>query len=86
MYYVYVLKSCRNGKRYVGYTGKPPTERLREHNRSPTGWSKRNGPFDLIHMEPFTDKTEARRRELFLKSGVGRQHLDAVLVVPVKGG
>ena len=28
MYHVYVLKSEKNGKRYVGYTQKDPAERL----------------------------------------------------------
>ena len=81
MHYVYVLKSQRNGKRYVGSTSKDPLERLKEHKASSNQWAKHNGPFTLIHTEAFTDKTEARKREIFLKSGVGRKVLDTILSV-----
>lgn len=32
MYYVYVLKSLKNNKKYIGSTSKSPKERLKEHN------------------------------------------------------
>ena len=73
---VYVLRSLRNNKRYVGYTGKMPTEKLAEHNGGATRWTRNNGPFELIHNEEFGDAQCARLREKFLKSGRGRQWLD----------
>jgi putative endonuclease len=79
MYYTYVLKSSRNGKRYVGHTAKDPQIRLNEHNRGSNRFTKGNGPFAIVHIESYDSKTEARKRELFLKSGVGRQFLDKIL-------
>ncbi|MBI5037168.1 MAG: GIY-YIG nuclease family protein [Candidatus Kerfeldbacteria bacterium] len=79
MFTVYVLKSKRNGKRYVGYTSKKPTLRLGEHNQGSNTWSRHNGPFSLIHTEKFPDKTSAIKRERFLKSDVGRKWLDSFL-------
>jgi putative endonuclease len=73
---VYVLRSLRNDKRYVGYTGKMPTEKLAEHNSGATRWTRSNRPFELIHCEEFGDAKSARQRENFLKSGRGRQWLD----------
>lgn len=79
MSYVYVLKSLRNGKRYIGSTDLLPEERLKEHNYGANKFTKRNGPFELIYQEKCDNKTEARKRENFLKSGVGRKYLDEIL-------
>lgn len=76
MPYVYVLKSQKNGKRYVGYTSKSIDERLRQHRSGSTKWTKHNGPFDLVYQEEVVDVTAARKREIFLKSGQGRKFLD----------
>ncbi len=79
MHYVYVLRSLKNGKRYVGSTGQDVTARLRQHNRGQNRWAAQNRPFELIRVEEYSTKTEAVRRERFLKTGVGRQELDALV-------
>ncbi len=86
---VYVLRSLRNGRHYVGFTSRPLVERLAEHNRGfPKGWSSRNGPFGVVHQEEFDSEGEARARERLLKSGRGREWLQARLAAypPVAGG
>ena len=79
MYHVYVMKSLRNNKRYTGSTKLLPEERVRQHNYGSNNWSKHNGPFELIYKEPYSTPTEARKREIFFKSGVGRKLLDEIL-------
>ena len=79
MYYVYALRSLKNQKRYVGSTSIPPCERLKQHNSGSSVWTKHNGPFELIYKEEYSNVTEARKRENFLKSGVGRKCLDKIL-------
>lgn len=79
VYSVYVLRSLRNGKRYVGYTGQSVATRLRQHNRGQNKWAAQNGPFELMHVEEFETKLEATKRERFLKTGVGRRELDQLL-------
>ncbi|OHA14674.1 MAG: hypothetical protein A3A10_03050 [Candidatus Tagabacteria bacterium RIFCSPLOWO2_01_FULL_42_9] len=79
MSYVYVLKSLKNNKRYIGSTDLLPEERLKRHNSGSNQFTKRNGPFELIYQESYVNKTEARERENFLKSGVGRKYLDGIL-------
>ncbi|MDP2676267.1 MAG: GIY-YIG nuclease family protein [bacterium] len=79
MSFVYVLKSLRNGKRYTGSTELLPKERLKQHNYGASKFTKRNGPFELIYQEGCDNKTEARKRENFLKSGIGRKYLDEML-------
>ena len=76
VYYVYVLRSLKNNKRYIGYTSKMPIDKLAEHNGGATRWTRRNRPFILLHHEEYNDAKLARQRELFLKSGKGRQWLD----------
>jgi len=76
MFTTYVLKSLRNGKRYTGYTSKTAEERLREHNNNSNKYTSQNCPFKLIYTELFETKTEAMKRERFLKSGKGREFLN----------
>jgi putative endonuclease len=81
MYYIYVLRSLRNSKRYIGFTTKQPKERLEEHNFGGNKWTRGNKPFKLIYQESFANKTEAIKREKFLKSGQGRKYLDSIIPV-----
>ena len=81
MYFVYTLKSLRNNKRYTGYTGKELFERLKEHNNGCNKWTRENGPFQLVYFEEYQSKTEAIKREKFLKSGQGRKLLDNIIKI-----
>jgi len=76
---VYVLRSVKNGKRYVGSTGQDVRARLRQHNRGQNHWASQNGPFELLLVEEYVTKAEAVHRERFLKTGVGRRELDLLL-------
>ncbi|OGI26576.1 MAG: hypothetical protein A2359_03660 [Candidatus Moranbacteria bacterium RIFOXYB1_FULL_43_19] len=76
MYTVYVLKSSKNEKRYIGYTSKKALKRLGEHNRGCNKWTRYNKPFTMVHLEEFSEKSDAIKRENFLKSGQGRKWLD----------
>jgi len=77
MYFVYILKSLKNSKRYIGFTSKSPMVRLSEHNNGCNKWTRGNKPFILINSESFGSKLEAQKREKFLKSGQGRKWLDS---------
>lgn len=73
MYTVYFAQSLANNKIYVGFTGKLPEDRVKEHNSGKNVWSKRNGPFRLIYYEKYYCKKDARNREKFYKTGFGKQ-------------
>jgi putative endonuclease len=79
MYYIYVIKSLKNNRRYTGFTQKDPNERLREHNNGTNSYTKQNRPFKLIYFETFTEECKARRREKFLKTGQGKRFLYTVI-------
>lgn len=79
MFYVYVLKSLKNGKKYVGYTSKPPLNRLKEYNNGSNKYTKGNRPYELIYEEPFDSEMDAKRGEKFFKTGNGRNVLNRIL-------
>ncbi|OGI68250.1 hypothetical protein A2738_02180 [Candidatus Nomurabacteria bacterium RIFCSPHIGHO2_01_FULL_42_15] len=76
MFSIYILKSLKKGKRYIGYTGKTAEKRLIEHNSNSNVFTRQNKPFVLIYTEEYQTKAEAIKREKFLKSGQGRKFLD----------
>ena len=78
MFYVYVLRSVEKGRRYVGMTNHLD-RRLKEHNEGKNRSTKGFAPFELVYIEEFEERTEARKREKYLKSGIGREYLDNVL-------
>ena len=78
MFYVYVLKSLKDGIRYIG-SGENAEERLRRHNKGDYRFTKGHRPWELIHKEEFYTRSEAVKKEKFLKSGQGRAFLDKSL-------
>lgn len=79
MYYVYVLKSLRNGRLYTGSTA-DIAKRLSEHNSGKSKYTRFTGPFELVYTEEYKTRSEAYGRELFLKSGKGRELLKTLIV------
>lgn len=73
-YYVYVLLSLKDHNFYVGYT-EDIDRRLLEHETGRVTSTKYRRPLKLLHYEFFTDKPDAKDREVFLKSGFGREQL-----------
>ena len=74
MYYVYILRSKSSGRFYTGHTTHLQ-QRLEQHNHGITPSTKNRGPWELVHQEEFVTRSEAMRREKFLKSGKGREEL-----------
>lgn len=84
MFTVYVLKSEKNGKRYIGCTSQPLSKRVLWHEQGATPWTRNNGPVKLIFSEEFSDKSTALKREKYLKTGQGRRTLDLLLASKVE--
>ena len=72
MYYVYILKSEKDNRLYVGKT-KDLRRRFSEHNSGKVISTKNRRPFELLFYEAFKNKTDAGKDELFFKSGYGRE-------------
>jgi putative endonuclease len=75
MFYVYVLRSQRTGRRYVG-SCENREERLRRHNAGDSKTTRHGVPWILIHSETCVTRSEALRRERYYKTGRGRDELN----------
>ena len=66
MYYVYVLKSKKDGNLYTGSTN-DLKRRLDEHNNGLVFSTKSRRPFELVYYEAYKSEKDARSREKNLK-------------------
>ena len=77
MYFVYVLRSLKDGRLYKGLTS-DLERRVKEHNSGQAKSTKGFLPWELFHVEEFETREEARKREKYLKSGQGRDFLKTI--------
>lgn len=70
MYYVYILKSEKDGSLYKGSTS-DIKKRLAEHNFGNSKYSSSKKPFKLIWYCAFPTKKQALEFEIYIKSGSG---------------
>lgn len=77
-FYVYTLLSLKDKKFYTGFTTNLK-ERLQTHARGEVKSTKYRRPLKLIHYEYFINEEDAKAREIFLKSGFGRNQLKHAL-------
>ncbi|MEQ8623580.1 MAG: GIY-YIG nuclease family protein [Vicingaceae bacterium] len=70
---VYILYSSKHQKQYTGCSTQL-IARFHSHNElSNKGWTISYRPWKVVHVEFYKKKAEAIAREMFLKSGQGRQ-------------
>ena len=73
-YYTYVIRSKKDGRFYTGLTHNL-RKRFSEHNSGKVMSTKGRGPFKLIYYEFCLNEQDARAREAFLKTGMGKRYL-----------
>lgn len=78
-YYIYMLESMIDGKRYIGYTSNLK-KRLAEHNDGKNFSTKFRRPFSLVYFEGCRNQQDAKRREHYLKTTQGARFLGLRLV------
>ena len=72
MYFVYILKSLKDCKYYIGSTSNVE-RRLEYHNAGKQRATKDRIPFIIVLTETFDNKLDALKREKQLKSYKGGQ-------------
>jgi len=77
-YCVYVLISLADDDFYVGYTT-DLKQRLTSHFHGNSKATAPRRPFRLIHCEYYLTKSDAERRESYLKTAKGRRVLRLML-------
>lgn len=66
MFYIYLLKSQKDGNLYIGLTS-DLRRRIKEHNGGMTRSIKNRRPFKLVYYEAYTAFEDAKMRESKLK-------------------
>ena len=66
-YYVYILKSEKDGENYAGYTQNLKL-RVEQHNNSKVTFTKYKRPLKLIYFEACLDQKDALKREKYFKN------------------
>lgn len=75
MHYTYVLLSLKDKKLYTGYTINL-VKRVKDHNRGKVTATKFRQPLKLIYYECCLYEEDARAREKYLKSGMGKRYIN----------
>ncbi len=70
VWYVYILRSARDGKLYIGSTANL-TRRLREHNKGECNSTRHRRPLELEAYIAVREESTARSLEKYLQSGSG---------------
>ncbi len=66
MFYVYILKSKKDNKLYIGYTDNLK-RRMEEHNSGGNKSTKFRRPLELIYYEAYKSEDDTKHREDMLK-------------------
>lgn len=78
MFTVYILYSKLHNKHYTGFSSNFEA-RVNSHNLlGKKDWAVRYRPWKIIHTETFENKSDAMKREKWLKSGVGRTFINSL--------
>ena len=75
MYHVYILRSVPAGHYYVGSTGDIEA-RLKKHNKGYSTATRPYAPWELVHLESFTNKSDAIKREYEIKRHRSRTFIE----------
>jgi len=77
MFFVYAINSLVKNYIYVGLS-ENADRRIAEHNAGSERTTKPYVPFDVLVVEKFSTRPEARQREKYLKSGCGKEYLKKI--------
>ena len=73
-YYIYILKSEKDGQFYTGYT-KDLQKRLIQHNNGEVKSTKNRSPLKLVYFEGCFNQQDATHREKYLKTSWGKRYI-----------
>gem|GEM_PF-843979 len=65
--FIYILRSIKDGKHYIGISNNPEKRLTEYHNRGLVQSTRHRRPFVLIYKEEVEDPSLARKKEIALK-------------------
>jgi len=78
MYYLYILQSQLDQSYYIGYTSNIE-QRVAYHNAGRGRYTRKKVPWKLVYQESFETKSEAIKRENYLKRMKNRNFLEKLI-------
>ena len=85
MFYIYILKSSKNNKYYVGCTNNV-LRRVKEHNQGLSKYTKIGKPWESMYVEEYQFLSKARIREKQIKGWKKRSAIEKLLQLPSSSG
>jgi putative endonuclease len=77
-YYLYIIKSLKDGSYYVGST-QNLTERIERHNQGRSTYTKSKRPWELVFCEGHLDRSGAIIREKEIKLIKSKSYIEALV-------
>ena len=78
MYNVYAIQSLVDNRIYVGMS-ENVEHRVKEHNSGCVFSTKGYKPWKLVYNEKVGTRQKTRKREKYLKSGIGKEFLKSTI-------
>jgi putative endonuclease len=82
MFFLYILQSETSGSFYVGST-RDLDARLARHNSGKVASTRSKRPWKLVYSEQFTSRSQARYREIQIKSWKNPSYMIKTLGIPL---
>ncbi len=67
MYFIYVLRSIKNGSLYIGRTANVE-QRIAQHNAGKSSYTRKYIPWVCVYFEGYLSEEDAKSREKKLKN------------------
>jgi putative endonuclease len=77
-YYIYILRSFKDGTYYIGST-QDLKSRIERHNQGRTKYTKAKRPWELVYHEEHPDRSSAVKRELEIKNRKSKKFIEKLL-------
>ncbi len=77
-YYTYIIQSRKDSSYYIGYTS-DIAKRLEFHNSGESKYTSKKMPWMIVYYEIFGNKSDAIKRERFLKKQRNREFFDRLI-------
>ena len=77
-HFVYILQSQSNDRYYIGSCA-DIVKRLERHNAGATSSTKACRPWKVVYSERFNDKSEALKRENYIKRMKSRKYIEGLM-------
>ena len=77
-YFVYILRSVKDGSYYVGST-QDVQERVERHNQGRSKYTKTKRPWELVYSLEFPNRASALDREKEIKGRKSKAYIDSLV-------